>query len=46
MILTPENWLEPKRILVILAHPDDPEFFLGGQLRGGLLLGMRCVTVC
>jgi LmbE family N-acetylglucosaminyl deacetylase len=32
MTLQPENWQEPKNILVILAHPDDPEFFCGATL--------------
>lgn len=27
-----EGWKEKKRILVILAHPDDPEFFMGATL--------------
>jgi LmbE family N-acetylglucosaminyl deacetylase len=27
-----EGWETPKEILVILAHPDDPEFFLGGTI--------------
>lgn len=27
-----ENWLGPQRILVILAHPDDPEFFCGATI--------------
>jgi len=27
-----ENWTGKKEILVILAHPDDPEFFLGGSI--------------
>jgi LmbE family N-acetylglucosaminyl deacetylase len=27
-----EGWVETKRILVILAHPDDPEFFCGATL--------------
>jgi LmbE family N-acetylglucosaminyl deacetylase len=27
-----EGWKEPKRIMVLLAHPDDPEFFCGATL--------------
>ncbi len=27
-----ENWVGKKEILVVLAHPDDPEFFLGGSI--------------
>lgn len=27
-----EGWETPQKILVILAHPDDPEFFLGGSI--------------
>jgi LmbE family N-acetylglucosaminyl deacetylase len=30
--LEPEGWDQPKNILVILAHPDDPEFFCGATL--------------
>jgi LmbE family N-acetylglucosaminyl deacetylase len=30
--LQPEDWKEPLIILVILAHPDDPEFFCGGSI--------------
>jgi LmbE family N-acetylglucosaminyl deacetylase len=28
----PESWDEPKTILVVLAHPDDPEFFCGATI--------------
>jgi len=30
--LTPEPWNSPQNILVVLAHPDDPEFFCGATL--------------
>jgi LmbE family N-acetylglucosaminyl deacetylase len=30
--LSPENWQSKQKILVILAHPDDPEFFCGATL--------------
>jgi len=26
------DWEGPKKVMVILAHPDDPEFFLGGTI--------------
>jgi LmbE family N-acetylglucosaminyl deacetylase len=32
MSLTPEEWSDQKKILVILAHPDDPEFFCGATI--------------
>ena len=28
----PENWEQPQTILVVLAHPDDPDFFCGATL--------------
>ena len=28
----PEGWEEPQTILVVLAHPDDPEFFCGATI--------------
>lgn len=28
----PDSWEDPQKILVILAHPDDPEFFCGATL--------------
>lgn len=31
-IIQPENWDTPQKICVILAHPDDPEFFCGATI--------------
>jgi LmbE family N-acetylglucosaminyl deacetylase len=36
---TEEEWENPYKILVILAHPDDPEFFLGATIRRWVKLG-------
>lgn len=30
--IEPENWDTPQTILCILAHPDDPEFFMGATI--------------
>jgi LmbE family N-acetylglucosaminyl deacetylase len=30
--IIPDAWEKPQKILVILAHPDDPEFFCGATL--------------
>ena len=35
----PENWTEPQSILVILAHPDDPDFFCGATIARWVRLG-------
>lgn len=37
-----ERWTEPKKILVILAHPDDPEFFCGATVARWTRMG-HCV---
>jgi LmbE family N-acetylglucosaminyl deacetylase len=34
-----EGWQSPKEILVVLAHPDDPEFFLGGSISRWIAAG-------
>lgn len=36
-----ENWENPKDILIILAHPDDPEFFLGATIARWIKAGHR-----
>lgn len=36
-----EGWQTHKEILVILAHPDDPEFFLGGTIARWIKAGHR-----
>ncbi|MFZ5822245.1 MAG: PIG-L deacetylase family protein [Chloroflexota bacterium] len=37
----PGHWPEPQNIRVILAHPDDPEFFCGGTLARWARAGHR-----
>src|SRR5690242_19951369 len=36
-----DNWDSPQNILVILAHPDDPEFFCGATLAKWARAGHR-----
>ncbi len=43
------TWESPKRILVILAHPDDPEFFCGATLARWARAGHQveyCLMTC
>jgi LmbE family N-acetylglucosaminyl deacetylase len=42
-MLFPEGWSEPQKILIILAHPDDPEFFCGGAINRWVLDGNEVV---
>lgn len=45
----PDNWEPPQHILVILAHPDDPEFFCGGTIARWIKAGHRvsyCLLTC
>jgi LmbE family N-acetylglucosaminyl deacetylase len=43
--VTSDSWSSPQHILVILAHPDDPEFFCGATLAGWARAGHR-ITYC
>lgn len=46
---TPDNWEDPQRILVVLAHPDDPEFFCGGTVARWIKAGHHvsyCLLTC
>lgn len=42
-LILPEGWEKPKRILVMLAHPDDPEFFCGATLARWIENGHKVV---
>ena len=45
----PDNWETPQQILVVLAHPDDPEFFCGGTIARWINAGHRvsyCLLTC
>lgn len=43
--MTPGAWDSPQHILVILAHPDDPEFFCGATLASWARAGHK-ITYC
>lgn len=45
----PDHWGKPQRILVVLAHPDDPEFFCGASIarwRDAGHLVSYCLLTC
>lgn len=45
----PDGWESPQKILVILAHPDDPEFFCGATTARWVRAGHHvsyCVLTC
>lgn len=45
----PDQWDGPQRILVVLAHPDDPEFFCGGSIARWVAAGHQvsyCLLTC
>jgi LmbE family N-acetylglucosaminyl deacetylase len=45
----PDNWETKQHILVILAHPDDPEFFCGGTIARWVQAGHKvsyCLLTC
>ena len=45
MTASPDTWPSSQHILVILAHPDDPEFFCGGTLARWARAGHK-ITYC
>lgn len=48
-IQEPDQWDGPQRILVVLAHPDDPEFFCGGSIARWVAAGhvvSYCLLTC
>jgi LmbE family N-acetylglucosaminyl deacetylase len=45
----PDRWENPQKVLVILAHPDDPEFFCGATTARWVKAGHQvsyCVITC
>jgi LmbE family N-acetylglucosaminyl deacetylase len=48
-LIEPNAWQNPQRILVILAHPDDPEFFCGATIACWAQAGHHveyCIITC
>lgn len=48
-ISKPDDWETPQRILVVLAHPDDPEFFCGASIARWVRAGHEvsyCLLTC
>jgi LmbE family N-acetylglucosaminyl deacetylase len=46
---SPDHWDNPQRILVVLAHPDDPEFFCGATIARWTTAGHEvayCLLTC
>ena len=44
--IAPDAWETHQKILVILAHPDDPEFFCGATLAAGQKPVMQSIISC
>lgn len=45
----PDYWESPQKILIILAHPDDPEFFCGATVARWIAAGHKvsyCLLTC
>lgn len=45
----PDSWETSQKVLVVLAHPDDPEFFCGGTTARWVKAGHKisyCVVTC
>src|SRR3972149_1692075 len=47
--IPPDQWENPQHILVVLAHPDDPEFFCGASIARWTSFGHQvsyCLLTC
>ncbi len=42
-IVPADNWTGAQKIVVVLAHPDDPEFFCGGSIAKWIKMGHEVV---